>query len=248
MKRCITFLFMLLVCFSAQADEPDFYVILKKIDSMTNFDDSDLSCTYSVVSEKPGEEKSIQQMRMFRRDREDKFVILMLKPEIQKGQGYLQIDENLWFYDPDSRKFARTSLKENFQNSEAKNSDFKSSSFSEDYDIEHSSEGKLGRYEVHIFELKANNSEVTYPKEKLWVRKDIHLLLKVEDYSLSGRLMRTVYYPGYVSLGERYIPSKVLLIDELNKGERSQMTVKDASVAVLPDSVFTKAYIERVNR
>ncbi len=248
MKRYLMLFIITLVCFSIPAENVNFHAILKEIDNMTSFEDSDLSCIYTIVSEKPGEDKSVQQVRMFRRDREDKFAALILKPETKKGQGYLQVDENLWFYDPESRKFAHTSSKENFQDSEAKNSDFKSSSLSEDYDIERSSKGKLGRYEVYILNLMANNNEVTYPRQKLWVRKDNHLLLKAENYSLSERLMRTVYYPGYISLGKKFIPSKILIVDELKKGERSQLTIKDPSVSTLPDYVFTKSYIERVNR
>jgi hypothetical protein len=46
----------------------------------------------------------------------------------------------------------------------------------------------------------------------------------------------------------RFIPSRMLFVDELREGEKTQVTIKDASVAALPDSVFTKAYLERVNR
>jgi hypothetical protein len=70
----------------------------------------------------------------------------------------------------------------------------------------------------------------------------------VEDYSLSDRLMRTAYYPKYMKVAERFIPSRMLFVDELKEGEKTQVTIKDASVATLPDSVFTKAYLERVNR
>jgi hypothetical protein len=83
---------------------------------------------------------------------------------------------------------------------------------------------------------------------KLWIHKDRSLVLKVEDYSLSQRLMRTAYYPKYMRVSDRFIPSRMLFVDELKEGEKTQVTIKDASVASLPDSVFTKAYLERVNR
>jgi hypothetical protein len=32
-----------------------------------------------------------------------------MEPESQLGQGYLKVDDNLWFYDPESRKFSHSS-------------------------------------------------------------------------------------------------------------------------------------------
>ena len=37
------------------------------------------------------------------------------------------------------------------------------------------------------------------------------------------------------------------IIDELNDGERTQFSMKEATTASIPDYVFTKAYLERVN-
>jgi outer membrane lipoprotein-sorting protein len=232
---------------AAPAD-PDIAGIIERIDRMARFQDTDFSCTYTLVSEKPGEEPSVFTVRLFRRDREEKFLILFLEPETQKGQGYLQIEDNLWFYDPESRKFNHSSFKENLSGSEAKNSDMRASSLSEDYRVEGYEEGKLGKYDVWVVTLRARNEEASYPKLKLWITKTDSLLLKIESYSLSDRLMRSSYYPNYVQVGGRFLPSRMLFVDELAKDEKTQATIKDPSMAALPDSVFTKAYLERVNK
>ena len=240
--------FVLFAAPALWAVTPDFQAILGEIDAMSNFEDTDFSATYTVVSEKPGEETSVFKVRMFRRDREDKFLMLFLEPETQKGQGYLQLEDNLWFYDPESRKFSHSSFKENLQDSETKNSDFRRSSLVEDYRVESYTEGTLGRYPVYVVDLRATNDEVSYPRTRLWIRTDNSLVLKVESYSLSDRLMRTAYYPNYVEVQGRYVPSRMLFVDELKEGEKSQVTIRDTSLSPLPDSVFTKAYLERVNR
>jgi hypothetical protein len=101
---------------------------------------------------------------------------------------------------------------------------------------------------VYVLDLEASNEEVSYARLRLWVRQDNHLLLKAENYGLSGRLMRTSYYPSYLQLGDKYAASKMLFVDELRPGEKTQITLANASLAPIADSVFTKAYIERVNR
>lgn len=232
---------------SAFAQQPDFHKILQRVDELNSFK-SDFSAVFTIVSEKPGQDPTVTKAQVFRRDSKKQFLIVILQPETQRGQGYLQVDNNLWFYDPQSRQFSHSSLKQNFQSSDAKNSDFNQQSLAQDYTVESYTEGTLGVYPVYILNLKATNNEVTYPHLKLWVRRDVDIVLKTEDYSLSGRLMRTAYYPNYVKIGGKYFPSRMLFVDDLNKGNKTQITVADPSTAPLPDYLFTKAYLERVNR
>jgi outer membrane lipoprotein-sorting protein len=248
MKRYILLFCVLVVPVFNGTAEQDFQKILKEIYDKKSFMETDFSCTNTIVWEKPGEETTLRQAKVFRRDGEDKFVLLILKPQTQKGQGYLQAEGNMWFYDPESRKFAHTSLKDTFQDSDARNSDFRKSSLSKDYEVTGHTEDKLGRYEVYILDLAATNDEVTYPFLRLWVRKEGHLILKCENYSLAKRLLRTDLFPKYAKVRDKIIPTKMLFIDALTEGKKTQISLKDISLAHLPDSVFTKSYIERVNR
>ncbi|MFZ2636795.1 MAG: outer membrane lipoprotein-sorting protein [Rectinemataceae bacterium] len=222
--------------------------ILKELDSLDDFSGKDYSALYTIVSEKPGEKQNVSQARVYRRDTKDQFVILVMLPEVNKGQGYLREDNNVWFYDPTSRKFSFSSIKENLQNSEAKNADFTQTSLLDDYTIEAIGEGTVGKYPVWILDLKAKNNEVPYERTRLYVRKDRTMLLKQEDFSVSGRLMRTTLMPKYAELAGKLLPAQILIVDEVNKGEKSQITMAEQSVASLPDKVFTKAFLEQVNR
>lgn len=232
----------------ADEHETDFTELLRAIDRSRSFDATDFAAVFTMVSEKPDEENSVFKAQMFRRDAEDKFVIVFLEPDVQRGQGYLQVDDNLWFYDPDSRKFSHSSMRENLQDSEARNGDLNESSLAEDYTVESAAEGRLGRYDVYVLELSARHNEVAFPRQKLWVRRDNELVLKAQNFSLSGRLMRSDYFPKYVRVEDRFLPSQMLFVDELKEGERTQVTMANTSLAQLPDSVFSKSYLERVNR
>ncbi len=244
----VVILFMFLLPVGVFAKSVDYLAILRDIDELRSFDKADFSAVLTMISEDPekGVEKKVVQM--FRRDRDDKFLMLIKEPEVQRGQGYLKVGKNMWFYDPESRKFSHISLKENFAGTDAKNSDFGKSSLAEDYDVISHSEGKLGRFDVYILELKAKNNEVTYPYMKVWVTKKPHLVLKVENYSLNKRLLRVSYYPKYARVGNSYIATRMIFIDSLVKNKRTQITLTDLSVEKLPNYVFTKSYVERVNR
>jgi hypothetical protein len=117
-----------------------------------------------------------------------------------------------------------------------------------DYRVVSIKEGRLGKYDVYTLEIEANNNEVTYPKQKIWVTVQGTLVLKTEDYSAGGRLMRTSYYPSYARAGKNVIPTKMIFVDELIAGKKTTITIQDISVDKLPTSIFTKSYVERVNR
>lgn len=247
MKRLICIGLLLFSVLAYAATDPDFSTMLTEIDELGNFEGTDFSAVYTIVSEKPGEEKSVTQARLFRRDTEDQFVLIILQPQVQRGQGYLRVDDNVWFYDPESRKFEKSTLRDNVQDSDAQNSDFNRNSLAEDYEVVGWEEGTLGRYEVYILDLEAITNDVSYEKMRIWVRKDIAIILKEENYSVSNRLMRTVVYPKYTKVGDRVLPSNALIVDQLNDGERTQFSLQDATIAEIPDYVFSKSYLERVN-
>jgi outer membrane lipoprotein-sorting protein len=230
---------------AASAATTDYKAILKAMDDLSDMGKQDFSALYDIVTEKPGEKPTTTQVKIFRRDEHDQVVILIQKPEAQKGQGYLKIDDNVWFYDPESGNYSHSTMKENVNGSEAKNSDFKKFSYAKDYDVEKAEEGKLGAFATWVLDLKANNNEVSYERIRLTVRQDKPLPLKEEDFSLNGKAMRTtLYLPTYVQAGTKLIPAKIKMIDEINKGEQSAVTISDVFVGKLDDKYFQKTFLE----
>src|SRR5690554_4858374 len=163
------------VCFSAMASAKDLSIIeevLRKVDEQSHFPETDLSAVLTIITEDPEEGLEKIVVRQFRRDDGERFLLLIEEPRTQRGQGYLLEGDNLWFYDPSSRKFAHTSMKESFQGSDARNADFSQWSYSSSYDVVDYTEGMLGRFEVYIIDLEATDDTVPYPYAKLWVTKD----------------------------------------------------------------------------
>ena len=233
----------------------DYNNLLFQADNLVNYPGTDFSAEYTIVQDKPGQNRTTTIAAVFRRDSRETYVILIKEPSINKGQGYLKQGGTLWFFDPESRKFNSTSSSDRFQNTNARNSDFTQSTMAKDYDVVSGTEGKLGRFDCWILDLNANNDKVTYPKMKLWISKD-GLVRKSEDYSLSGQLLRTTAIPDYFKLGNVYVPKRVLFIDALRgatingkfQNEKTQITISKPSLGNLPDSVFSKSFLESMNR
>lgn len=248
MKRYI-FLTLILfgALFSLTAQFDEYQYILEELDETLSYED-DLSTVMTIVSEDPDQGTEKMKVSMFRRDAEDKFVMLIHEPAVQKGQGYLKLGDNMWFYDPESRKFNHTSLKESFSATDARNSDFRQATFVDDYRITDVEETTLGKFDVYALTLEGKHNEVTYAKRKIWVTKSDTLMLMSKDYSKSGRLMRTSYFPKYKKVEGEYYAAKMIFVDELVENKKTVITIEELSLDNIPDSVFTKAYVEKVNR
>lgn len=254
MKRIILSLLIISLAVSYAYSDTN-QELLNAVDDLIIFNDSDISAEYKIIKRDPGGATTTNVATIFRRDREDMFLILILEPVSDKGKGYLKIDDNLWLYDPIGQSFSFTSAKERLQNSSARISDFTRSDFSLDYDPVNSYSDKLGVWNCTVLELEATNDEVSFPKVKLWVSED-NLIRKMEDYSLSGQLMRVTAIPQYQRISDKWLPAKMVMLDYFRSKrinnkieyERTSITISRPSVAELPDSLFTKEYLERVNQ
>ena len=233
--------------------------LLKKAEENTAFYETDFKGSYTVVQNKPGEGQSLTEAVMYRRDKTGAWTILVTGPAKEKGKGYLQFDSNIWFYDPADKRFTFTSAKDKFQNTNANNSDFAPQHYARDYSIESAEEVTLGKMNCVLFTLQAKVDNVDYPMLKLWVTKNDGLVRKKEDYSLSGQKLRTTAIPSYqlVKAGDKNysIPVSMLIQDNL-KGkkisgkvqyEQTQITIRNVEFAKVPDTVYTKPYLEMMS-
>jgi outer membrane lipoprotein-sorting protein len=255
MKRLAVAVLLAAAALGCAYADPDFKAILKTVDSLVSFMDTDFSAEYKIEQFKPGQGVSVTNAVMFRRDKDEKYLILILDPPAEKGKGYLKIGPSMWLYDPESRRFDFTSSKDRFQNSNARNSDFTRSTYALDYDIASTKRETLGKFDCWVLDLKANNDKVTFPRCRIWVSED-NLVRKTEDYSLSGQLMRTRAVPTYQKVGERYVPIVLHIVDNLRgktvggkfQNESTKIFITKPSLDHLEDSKFTQAYLEKVSK
>ena len=117
MKKILTILGALTILTStitaqiSQADAEKAFKIMEDTEDTLAYH-GDYSATVSLVVEKPGKPKENLQFKVFERTDNKLMTMVQLFPEADKGKGYLRNDDNIWSYDPISRKFTHTSIKE----------------------------------------------------------------------------------------------------------------------------------------
>lgn len=252
MKKMSLILLLAVPAFARAGTDDD---LLKTVDGLVSYPDSDFSAIYEIVQQRPGQNDVTTRAGLYRRDAKEQYVIVILDPESSRGQGYLKEGDTLWFYDPESGVFNSTSSRERFRNTNASNADFTRSTLSIDYKPVSASVETLGKFKCRVLQLEAKNNSVAYPKMKIWVSED-GLLRKSEDYSLAGRLMRTTEIPGYYKVGKRYVPKAIRVTDALRgakvagkfRNEATVISISGPSFSKIDNVTFSKTYLENVNR
>ncbi len=197
----------------------------------------------------------VYEALVFRRSADQKFMILFTKPKSSQGQGYLRIDQNLWFYDPAVGKWERRTERERIGGTNSRRSDFDESRLAEEYDPEDNGEEKLGVYTAQVLTLKGKAGlDLAFPVIKLWIDKVTRNELKRQEFALSGRLLRTSYYPKWQKIysesrkGDIWYPQEIRFYDEVEKQNSTLILIKSVDLKPLEANLFTKAWLESKSR
>ena len=192
---------------------------------------------------------------VYRRDLDQKLMILFTKPQTEAGKGYLRVDRNLWYYDPTVGKWERRTDRERIAGTDSRRQDFDQSDLAHEYDPEFLGEEKLGNFKVWHLKLTGKpGKDLAYPLVEFWVDEDTGNNLKRQDFALSGRLMRTSYDPKWQKLysetkkGYVWYPKEIHIYDEIDKANSTQVIIESVDLSALPENMFTKAWLETKSR
>jgi hypothetical protein len=98
----------------------------------------------------------------------------------------------------------------------------------------------------HVLELTAVDRGVTYHRVLLWVNKSNYRPRKAEFYSLSNRLMKICSYENYEEMAGRKRPRRLVMEDPLKAGEVSVLEYEQMKLRDLPEKIFTKDYLKKL--
>ena len=79
-----------------------------------------------------------------------------------------------------------------------------------------------------------------------WVRQSNYWPHKAEFYSLSDRLLKTCLYENYKPMAGRERPTRLVMQNALLQDEESVLEYSGMRLRDLPDRMFTKDYLKRL--
>jgi len=231
MKPLLTLMMFLVLAFSAAAQNAN--TLLKEVDD--NLMPDSYEANRRLINEEPDGSKKEFTFYTVKKGR-DKIAMLYLLPASEKGRATLRLGENMWLYIPSAKKPIRITSLQSVVGGVFNNADIMQLEYSVEYDATYA-EGSDTEYHL---DLKAKNKTVAYDKLRMWVGKDRKILHKVEAYSASGMLIKTLEFKGDKNFGGGIIrPSIIETYSPLYKGYRSLMIYQSIKKRHIPDEVFT---------
>ena len=233
--------------------EVDVLSILKTIDDRQSNNGDYKSVAYLEQKQKDKQDVA-QEVVFYRRDIDDKLMILFTKPKSEAGKGYLRLDKSLFLYDPTTGKWERRTERERIGGTNSNRQDFDESRLADEYTGTLVGEETLGKLKVNHISLKAKEgTDVAFPMVELFVDSDSNIR-KREDKALSGKLLRTTYYPKWNKLyseskkADIFFPAEIRIYDEVEKGTSTLIVIRDTDLKPLDANLFTKAWLESKSR
>jgi outer membrane lipoprotein-sorting protein len=217
--------------------------IVEKADQV-RFPVEPFEVSIAISTTDPSQPEDVRRYRVFAKGRENT-IIMVTEPASDRGQILLMKGHDLWIFLPTVSQPVRLSLGQRLTGQVA-NGDLARANFAGDY------AAKLLRIENtdndprYVLELTANDRSVTYHRVLYWVGQTNYRPYRAEFYSLSDRLLKTCSYENYKPMAGRERPTRLVMQNALAKDEESVLEYSNMRVRDLPDRMFTKDYLKRL--
>jgi outer membrane lipoprotein-sorting protein len=172
-------------------------------------------------------------------------VVMVTEPASERGQILLMKGHELWVFLPNVSQPVRLSLAQRLTGQVA-NGDLARANFTGDYAPRLLRTDTIGGERYNVLELTAVDRSVTYQRVVYWVRESNSAPYKAEFYSASNRLLKTCTYGQYETMLGKLRPTRLVMEDALREGEKSVLDYSAMKLRDLPDKVFTKDYLKKL--
>ena len=197
-----------------------------------------------ITTTRQGQRVDLRKYRVMSKGNENT-IVLTLEPAAERGQSMLMKDRDLWVYMPNVSQPVRLALAQRLTGQVA-NGDLARANFTGDYTPKLLRTEALEGHNYNVLELIAVDRTVTYQRVVYWVRQDNAWPYKAEFYSLSNKLLKTSRYERFQPLAGKVRPTRLVMEDALRQGEQSVIEYSDMKLRDLPNKMFTKDYMKRL--
>lgn len=218
--------------------------ILLKADQI-RFPRESFQVDISIVSKRADQSTETKKYQVLSKGN-DKTVVITTEPASERGQTMLMSGRDLWVFLPEVSQPVRLSLAQRLTGQVA-NGDLARANFSGDYHPRILRSETIDGESYHVLELRAVDRSVTYPRVLYWVNQKNAHPLKAEFYSLSNRLLKTCRYENFRTMAGKVRPTRLVMEDALRAGEVSILEYNEMKIRELPDKLFTKEYLKKLD-
>lgn len=154
---------------------------------------------------------------------EELALVRVLEPEIDLNSGYLQLEDDLWYYAPGigSIKLPAVAIGDALFGAGPSLEDLSRGTLSDDYDaaVELTETGHFLTLIPHA------DAPVVYGKLEIWVSSD-YVMERLIHYDQRGDVLQTADFSDVIEVGNRKFPTTIVIEDAF--GDRTTQRIEDA--------------------
>ncbi|SDZ75653.1 outer membrane lipoprotein-sorting protein [Nitrosospira multiformis] len=218
--------------------------ILEKADQI-RFPRESFQVDVTINTTAPGQPEDWRKYRVLSKGNENS-VVMTTEPASERGQILLLKGRDLWIFMPEVSQPVRLSLSQRLTGQVA-NGDLARANFAGDYNAKILRTDVIEGEKYYVLELTGVDRGVTYHKVLYWVGQSNFWPYRAEFYSLSDRLLKTARYEKFQMLHGALRPTRLVMEDVLRTGEQSVLEYSGMKQRDLPDKVFTKDYLKKLD-
>lgn len=231
---------------SARSDDAELARdILEKSDQI-RFPRESFQVDVNINTTAPDQPVDMHKFRVLSKGNENS-VVMTTEPASERGQILLMKGRDLWIFMPSVSQPIRLSLSQRLTGQVA-NGDLARANFTGDYTPTILRTEVIDGEKYWVLELLGVDRSVTYHKVLFWVRQSNFWPYRAEFYSLSNRLLKTSRYENFEMTLGKLRPTRLVMEDALHKDEVSVLEYSGMKLRDLPDKIFTKDYLKKLEQ
>ena len=208
------------------------------------FPDEGFQVDVSIITTGNDHDPEARKYRVLSKGNENT-VVMILEPASERGQILLMKGHDLWVFLPNVSQPVRLSLSQRLTGQVA-NGDLARANFAGDYNPKILRTETIDGQRYDVLELTGVDRSVTYQRVVYWVNEATSAPYKAEFYSVSNRLLKTCTYGNFEKVLGKLRPTQLVMTDALHQGEKSVLDYAGMKLRDLPDKVFTKDYLKKL--
>jgi len=224
-------------------DDPKARRIVEEADRI-RFPGEGFQVDVAIVTTGKDKEPDERKYRVLSKGNENT-IVMVTEPASEKGQIMLMKGHDLWIFLPNVSQPVRLSLSQRLTGQVA-NGDLARANFAGDYNPRILRTETIDGDSYNVLELQAVDRSVTYQRVLYWVRESNSAPHKSEFYSASNRLLKTCVYEKFEKVLGKLRPTRLVMDDALRAGEQSVLDYGGMKLRDLPDKLFTKDYLKKL--
>ena len=246
MKKCVIFLWVILLCVPALAQYPSGKEILEKVDA--NMTSKNRVLTSKMIVHGRRGDRTIGA-KTWAVGESDAFTEY-LYPQREKGTKMLKQEDQLWIYSPDTDRtiqIAGHMLRQSVMGSDMSYEDMmEDPTLTDKYMADVEGNETIADRECWVLNLTAKVEDVNYYKRKLWIDTERYIPVKEDLFAESGKLLKRTTLSNVKKIEGRWFPMKIVFKDMLKKGDGTEFIIEEIGFNVeIPEYLMTKASLRK---